>query len=86
MCIFIMGRYSETFSASGRKLNVHKTSEDVQDVFWASYVRLIYVLCIFCLFIKLDLFQAVPVFLLFWGWNILALFLILYVRFIREVL
>ena len=33
MCIFIMGRYSETFSASGRKLNVHKTSEDVQDVF-----------------------------------------------------
>ena len=28
------------------KLNVHKRSEDVQDVFRRSYVRSIYVLCI----------------------------------------
>ena len=31
---------------TGRKLNVRKTSEDVQDVFWTSYVRSIYVLCL----------------------------------------
>ena len=31
---------------TGRKLNVSKTSEDVQDVFWTSYVRSIYVLCL----------------------------------------
>ena len=31
---------------TGRKLNVHKTSEDVLDVFGTSYVRSIYVLCL----------------------------------------
>ena len=30
----------------GRKLNVHKTSEDLLDVFWTPYVRSIYVLCL----------------------------------------
>ena len=28
------------------KLNVHKTSRNVQDVFWTSYVRPIYALCL----------------------------------------
>ena len=44
MCIFIMGRYSETFSAfpidTGRKLNVHKT-------FRRRPGRLLSVLCAF---------------------------------------
>ena len=31
---------------TGRKLNVHKSSEDVLEVFWTCYVRSIYVLCL----------------------------------------
>ena len=37
----------QTYPAdTGRKLNVHKTFNLRQDVFWTSYVRSIYVLCL----------------------------------------
>ena len=40
---------------TGRKLNVIRRSEDVQDVLWTSYVRPIYVLCLRgFLFVKLT--------------------------------
>ena len=41
---------------TGHKLNVHNTFTDVQDVFWSSYPRSIYVLCLWELLSPLLLF------------------------------
>ena len=42
----ILNQSTEPPVNTGRKLNVHKCSGDVLEVFWTSYVRSIYVLCL----------------------------------------
>ena len=42
----ILNQSTEPPVNTGRKLNVHKRSGDVLEVFWTSYVRSIYVLCL----------------------------------------